>query len=82
LDIIYLSDIPLQNAIPYYLERLKALMACLKSGGLVLGNTEDLNELDRNPTIMEILKNYMNLFGLKQVGERRKALCLQKVSSR
>ncbi|MBL8013019.1 MAG: hypothetical protein JNN05_04150, partial [Candidatus Omnitrophica bacterium] len=75
------SDIPLQNAIPYYLERLKILISCLKPEGLVIGNTEDLNELDRNPTIMEILKNYKDLFGLELVGEKRKAICLKKVIS-
>ncbi len=78
LDVIYLSDIPLHNAIPYYLERLNTLILRLKPGGLVMGNTEDLNELDRNPTIMEILLNYQDLFGLKLVGQRKKSLCLRR----
>jgi hypothetical protein len=79
LDVIYVSDIPLHNAIPYYLERLRCLVDCLAPGGLFIGNLEDQAVLDRCPSVIEVMRSYKDLFGLVEFRKTGQILALRKV---
>ncbi len=82
LDIIYVSDIPLHNAIPFYLERLRALVDRLSPGGLVIGNAEDQQELDRCPSIIEVMRCYKELFGLLEFRQEGQIVALMKTGAK
>jgi hypothetical protein len=78
LDVIFISDIHIPGIMPYYIQRLKSLMSCLKPGGVVIGDADCEGDLENMPTIIEILEHDAKFFGLKKYGKKGAVLALQK----
>lgn len=79
LDIIFVSDIHMPSLMPFYIERLNALLSCLKSGGVVIGDADRTGDLDNLPTLIEIFEENAKGFHLKKYGEKGRVVALQKL---